>query len=548
MTGRTQQYCISRNLSIYALYLLLAGCGGNGEIAVTPTPTPTPTPSAAPTFAEKCAGLQGKTVATAEIALPTTGATIGDAQVIAATATAPEYCQVRGAIAPVDRFAPAINFQLNLPSSWNQKAVHFGGGGANGVVITGLGNMPGSANSGTPIPTPLARGYATFGSDSGHVGSDYSFGLNEEAYLNFGGDQLRKTLDTAQSIIKTFYGSAPKRQYFAGGSQGGKEAFIAIQRWPAKYDGIVAYYPATNLVAQSVGQVYQVQAIFNTPGAWINPTKLALVESRVIQTCDPLDGVQDGLISNVAACASTFDFAPLRCPSGGDDGNTCLSDVQISVLRKVSTRTTLPFALDAGVNSAPGRPTYSGGSSGLYLYGSSGSYQDLGLGGIIRNFVTKDQSQTPTNHNPMTWAAGWLRHSVATDASTADLTGFRNRGGKIIWVHGLADSAYLGQASADYYERLRSFFGDTALRAFVRMYLVPGYDHGNGAFNVSFDSLPVLEKWVENGEAPAADALVAADGAAATRGRTRPLCDYPKWPRYRGTGDVNLAASYQCVP
>ena len=41
--------------------------------------------------------------------------------------------------------------------------------------------------------TPLKRGYVTFGSDSGHEGSnvDGSFALNAEALRNFGGDQLR---------------------------------------------------------------------------------------------------------------------------------------------------------------------------------------------------------------------------------------------------------------------------------------------------------------------------------------------------------------------
>ena len=69
-----------------------------------------------------------------------------------------------GEINPVSASAPKIKFQVNLPTTWNNKAVMFGGGGYNGTIATGTGNVPAGP---TDKPTPLGRGYATFGSDSG---------------------------------------------------------------------------------------------------------------------------------------------------------------------------------------------------------------------------------------------------------------------------------------------------------------------------------------------------------------------------------------------
>jgi hypothetical protein len=79
----------------------------------------------------------------------------------------------------------------------------------------------------------------------------------------------------------------------------------------------------------------------------------------------------------------------------------------------------------------------------------------------------------------------------------------------------------------------------------VRYYVVPGYGHGRGAFNVQWDSLAALDTWVETGNAP--ERPVVADLTEQTRGRTRPLCEYPRWPKYSGTGSEDRAESFTCV-
>ena len=70
-----------------------------------------------------------------------------------------------GAIAPVDPNAPPIRFQVNLPTHWNGRSVQYGGGGFNGVLITGLALVPRAPST---TPAPLAHGFVTYGTDSGH--------------------------------------------------------------------------------------------------------------------------------------------------------------------------------------------------------------------------------------------------------------------------------------------------------------------------------------------------------------------------------------------
>jgi len=194
-------------------------------------------PTPAENSPEPCDSLASTKISAASIGLPTGGATIDSATLT--PADAPDnpngpYCKVLGSIHPVDPAAPDIRFEINLPDDWNRKALHYGGGGYNGNLITGLTitrfALPGS-------PTPLKRGYVTFGSDSGHQSpsvADGSFAMNTEALVNFGGAQLKKTHDVAIQLILRRYGAGPSRTYFFGNSQGGHEGFIVIQRWPQR--------------------------------------------------------------------------------------------------------------------------------------------------------------------------------------------------------------------------------------------------------------------------------------------------------------------------
>ena len=108
-----------------------------------------------------------------------------------------------------------------------------------------------------------------------------------------------------------------------------------------------------------------------------------------------------------------------------------------------------------------------------------------------------------------------------------------------------ADVLVSPRSTEEYYSRIQATMGTAKVRQFLRFYEVPGFGHViSSVFQASWDSLTALENWVEKGVAPGAQIVADSIGVP---GRTRPLCEYPQWPKYGGTGDVNSAGSFECV-
>ncbi|WP_225984919.1 tannase/feruloyl esterase family alpha/beta hydrolase [Noviherbaspirillum aerium] len=558
---------------------VLAACGGSDD-------GPVAAPAASTQAPMTCAQLNGMNIPAASIGLPTTGATVTSTQVVPAAGTGAtavgEYCRVQGDINPVDPTAPKIKFQVNLPTTWNSKAMMFGGGGYNGTIATGIGNVPaGPANQ----PVPLGRGYATFGSDSGHqanaAGSrDGSFGANNEALRNFSGDALKKTRDAAMAIIKARYATdTVQKTYFAGGSTGGREALLAVQNWPQDFDGAIVLYPAWNAAALDL-QFGRITRELAKPGAYPNRAERKLMYDASMEACDGLDGVRDGLISNVSQCNATFNLAtatlngaPLRCPDGLDTGDTCLSDAQIAAFNVMNTPIVLNYALASGETTYPGFNTWGTdfgipGTSPLQptvltlslgtdqpanpmppvTATTSPPYGSTFWDQWVKYFVTRDpnfNSLALDPQNPGPWQARIVELTGIQDANKTDLSPFLNKGGKILMAHGSHDALVSTRATQQYYDRLRNAMGAARVDSFMRYYEIPGYGHAaSSVFNAAWDSLTTLENWVEKGVAPPNQTVA---DTAGVPGRTRPLCDYPSWPKYRGSGDVNVAQSYTCA-
>jgi feruloyl esterase len=556
---------------VFAPVLTLLSLTGCGDDNLNP-------PAATPL---SCAQLVGKAVPAASIGLPTTGATVTAATVMPASGSGAqatgEYCLVSGAINPVDPAAPQIKFHIAMPTVWNNKIMMFGGGGYDGTIPAPTGNVPAGP---TTHLTPLGRGYATFASDSGHqanaLGSeDGSFGVNDEAVANFSGDALKKTRDAAVYLIDKRYAvKAPKRAYFAGGSSGGREALAVVQRWPQDWDGSIVLYPAWAAASLDLpfGRITRALA---APGAYLDQAKRQILLNAVLAACDSLDGVADGLISNVAACnanfnpsTATLNGAPLRCAGGVDTGDTCLSDAQISALNIYNTPITFGYSLASGETQYPGFNVYGADLGVVNASALQPTVTTLALGTSqpaspmpttapylsvfwdqwIRYFVTRDpnyNSLTVDPQNPGSLQARISQLSGLQDVNKTDLSVFNAKGGKILMAHGMSDALVSTRSTEQYYQRLQTTMGASAVANFVRFYEIPGYGHAvSSVFNAAWDSLTTMENWVENGVMPPEQIVV---DAAGVPGRTRPLCEYPTFPRYNGAGDVNAASSFTCA-
>lgn len=520
--------------------------------------------NAAPPFVQQCAQLTGKTIPASAIGLPTRGANILSAMPITAVATNNRngaYCRILGVIKAQLDTTPDIRFEVNLPVRWNGRALQMGGGGYSGVVVSGT-----EPTAFAPYASPLFNGYATFGSDSGHVGNSglADFALNDEAVINFGFGHLKKTHDVAIALMMMGYGRKPDKTYFAGGSTGGREGLTVIERFPDDYDGVIANAPALNFSGVRLIGVAVGQAAYLTPGGFVGPVLQKKIIHTVLDHCDALDGLVDGIVSNVAACRAVEPevIADLKCH--GDPApaykDTCLSDAQLRTLTILRDGINLPYPLAYGSNRYHGYNVFQGVdfSSGLGLGNSPtlemplrfdvNGYLFSQSDGYLKYFVTSDVHFDTLRfdiNQPGKYQTRLDDLSATVGAMNPDISAFIAHGGKLMVMHGLADEVISPKQTIAYYHHLVARYGQTIVDSFMRLYMVPGFQHGNGVFIPSWDELGALDNWVTRGVAP--ETLVAADIVSATNGRTRPLCRYPAFPRYVGHGNANNASSFRCA-
>jgi len=507
-----------------------------------------------------CASLKDLSIAASAIGLPTSGALVQTAVTVAASDEGNsngDFCKVVGIVKPKNPASPNLEFEVNLPLNWNGRALQMGGGGYDGTLVTGLNPFTlQPANT----PTPLKQGFVTVGSDGGHKaaqGFDGSFAMDDEALINFGKQSVKKTHDAAMAVISKAYGRAPERFYFIGGSQGGHEALDAAARYPEDYDGVVAHYPAYNVTMLHLGSLNAGRALYANGGAgWLDAKHTKLITDAVYGKCDDLDGSRDGIIGNVGACNARFDVKTLRCPAG-ESGETCLSDAQLRTIAVISSDykpgvkiagadrfpkwALLEGALFAdrsnfGQAAQPSNPL-SGKEALLYSVGDQ----------TVKFILTRDRNFDPLQFDPKKYQSRIATVASIMDVTDVSLDKFRAKGGKIIMTHGTADDFITPHNSIAYYRKQLAQFGQSRLDSFMRFYVIPGLGHGFGPFNAKFDSLGALQKWVETGQPPSG--LTAVDGnQGPNAGRSRPLCEWPKWPKFTGApGSENDAASFTCT-
>jgi feruloyl esterase len=462
--------------------------------------------------------------------------TITSAAIVPATGTVPEYCSVHGHV------DTEINFELGLPTNWNGKFYHQGGGGF-------VGSIP-------SIAPGLTAGYASVATDTGHVGVgvaalDGSWALNRpDRQVNFGFRAVHVVTVAAKEITRQAYERKPSYSYFQGCSNGGRQALQEAQRYPNDFDGIIAGAPALDWTGLMIGFNWDSQAIRAAP---IPPDKLTVIAQGAVARCDAQDGLVDGLISDPLRC--DFDPAVLTCK--GADAPDCLTAAQVDTVKKVY----------AGPSNSRGRQLHPGFAPGA---------EDGGTG-----WQTWISGPTPlgppVNGNPLqfTFQDHYLRYFVFSDpaydsmtfdfdrdpralrptgsflnATNTDLSDLRKAGVKLILWHGWADDALMAERTVQYFEgvvdRLNS---RDKIDRFVRLYLAPGMHHcANGPGPNTFDVLTPLVNWVENGVAP--QRIIATkyvnDNPAMGVARTRPLCPHPQTAQYVGKGSIDDAANFAC--
>lgn len=519
-----------------------------------------------------CGDLTGLKISAAEVELPNGGVSIASATMatVPADPLKPEatrdFCKVLGSVLPVDPAAPPVNFQVNLPTEWNGRAIQYGGGGSNGVLITGLNPLR-DARAETPVP--VARGFATWGTDAGHdnrkLAEPREFALNDESLMNMAYGAYKKTRDVGVRIATAYYGRAPRKTYFFGGSEGGREALLMAQRYPKDFDGVVSAVPVVNytganLVRARLGQIQR-------NGGWINPAKVKLIHEAVVAACDKLDGLADGVIGAYEKCNTVFDVRTLRCPDGADTGDTCLSEAQIEADLLLRRPFKYPVPFRNGLTSFPGW-NYGGedqpgglvdtltGPKPPQFPAETRKTQSIGWingDGFVRYVFVRDPKFDPFGFKPEAHAKRIREISEMFDTTDPDMSAFLDRGGKIVLKGNGADYQRSLLQETEYYKAVVAKMGQARVDRFIRFYVTPGVNHGGigrlasgGVVPAKVDLLAILDDWVEKGEPPGELVQVAQDRQSPFKViGSRPMCRYPLTPRFVGS-DPNEASSFSC--
>jgi hypothetical protein len=463
----------------------------------------------------------------------------------------PAFCRVAGSIRPSPD--SDIRFEVWLPAAqWNGKFQGVGNGGYAGAIgFSGLADA-------------VRNNYASASTDTGHSdgGESAQWALHHpEKIIDFGYRAIHETAAAAKAIVLAFYGEAPKRSYFNSCSNGGRQALMEAQRYPADYDGIVAGAPANDWTHLLSSAASGMKAMLALPASYLSPAKLPAIEAAALAQCDAADGVKDGVIENPLACP--FNPSVLLCK--GEESDACLTAPQLAALASIY----------GGLKSGKGRPLFPGLSPGgeaepggwaTWVTGPAPMKSSMFAYGtqFFRNMVYNnpdwDFHSFDADRDTKTAGDRLARYLNATDP---DLSAFQKRGGKLILYHGWADAAIPPSNAVHYYDSVISRMGAGKADGFVRLYMVPGMEHcGSGPGPNMFDQggTPhadrfhsidaALEAWVEQGTAP--DRIVASRyktnlDVHSDPIRTRPLCPWPQVAKYRGSGSTDDAASFVCA-
>jgi Tannase and feruloyl esterase len=552
-----------------AALLILAGCGGGGSDA---PPLPQLSVATGAVMSGSCSDLA------ARLSLPNT--TISAVNAVAAGKVggidAPAHCQVQGSmsprVSPVDGKNYAIGFEMRLPLDWNGRFFYQANGGIDGSVVAAAG----PAGGGGPLNSALKMGFAVISSDAGHTAAmGPFFGIDPQARLDYGYQAAAKLTPVAKSVIQAAYGKGPDRSYFGGCSNGGRHTMVAASRLGDQYDGFLVGDPGYRLPLAAIANIAGAQAyarLASNPtdiSTGFTPAERATVSNAVLAKCDGLDGANDGLVQNQAACQAAFDLQrDVPTCSGARDG-TCLTSAQKSEIGK----------LFAGAKTSRGETIYSsfpfdsgiGAPNWAFWKFTAPIALDSGAVGLIWEVPPEDPASFNGANFALTGNVDTMLAKVqATNATYTesalsfmtpprpfDLSTVKNRGGKIIAYHGTSDPIFSSDDTAAWYNALDAFHRGEAAR-FARYYPVPGMNHcSGGPATDQFDMLTPLVNWVERGAAPQ-QIVASARGAGNAGGvnadvptswapnRTRPLCPFPKIAVYKGSGSLESADSFSC--
>lgn len=501
----------------------------------------------------------------------------------------PAFCRVIATLVPSSD--SSIKIEVWLPeTNWNGRFLGTGGGGFQGLITyneLALGIRAGFAATNSDLGTGSSGCSPLFCGSAGNMGNPLAIQFGDpaspttglfghpERIKDFGYRAIHLMTVRGKEIAGAFYGQRPQRAYFAGCSTGGQNALMEAQRFPNDYDGILAGAAAFNRTHLHMAGLYSWQNAHASPDRFIQTGQLTLINQAVLKQCVGQDGgaSTDQFLTDPRDCR--FDPKILLC-TGGKQPPACLTSDQVTTMQRYYAGTIDPVNGQI-INPGSQRGNETDDISALGL-----AFQERlpepAFDGLFY-WVFGPSFGYPTS--PVNYANFDFHHDIAKvddqlaavlNATSTDLSEFREHGGKLLMYHGWADPLIPSQSSINYFLALMGnegpgsqqgfqpagFFdhgnghGNPALRrpqSYARLFMVPGMYHCSGGPGPNtFDALTPLVKWVEAGVAP--DTILATkfvDDTPPAVQMTRPLCVFPKIAKYNGSGSTSIAANFTCV-
>ena len=463
---------------------------------------------------------------------------------VAANGDTPAQCSVRGVL------KPEIAFEVSLPPRWNGRFYMIGNGGHAGESLEDPGRV---AQRNAAVQMGFAFAQTNTGHDSRkETGATFVLS-NPQKAIDYAYRAVHLTATTAKAITKQYYAKPVSRAYWNSCSNGGRQGLIEAQRYPDDFDGLIVNAPWVSQTGFTIGALWNQKAVI---GAALTAEKLALVAGKVMEKCDAVDGVKDGLIDDPRKCNFDAHRDVEACAAGWDTA-TCLTPAQADAVMKVYSgpqgngKTIFPGYMPG--SEAPVAPARGGAPASAWMTfivppTAGARPADFNLADNTMRYLAFTPPKP--DYDSLTFDFDHDTHlldawSKKVDATSTDLAKFRARGGKLLMTYGWADQVLQPLMGVHYYEQVTSKVGPKTTD-FFRLFMVPGMTHCSGGNGTDrFDSVSAIVDWVEKGKAP--DVLHASRVVDNKVVRTRPLCPYPKVARYSGQGSIDEAASFSCT-
>ncbi|KAI2482496.1 Tannase domain containing protein [Pyrenophora tritici-repentis] len=438
-----------------------------------------------------------------------------------------------------------ISFEAWFPENWSGRFLATGNGGIDGCIKY------------EDLAYGALNGFATVGANNGHNGTGGAAFLNNpQMVVDFAYRSLHKTVETGKALSQQFYQSNYTKSYYLGCSLGGRQGVSSAEKFPKDFDGIVAGAPGVDFNSLYAWRAH----FFSITGPKASPNFIPAtawrgwIHDEVLRQCDTIDKVKDGIIEDPSLC--NFDPSTLLCDR--NKTSQCLNQQQVQQLQTIFS----PYTYENGDLIYPAM------QPGSEIHAVDRLYDGTPFG------PSNDWFKYVVYNEP-SWNASTFDLDDVRAAQTlnpgdirtfpSSLSGFRDRGAKLLMYHGQQDNQISSFNTPRFYEHLRGNASYAAMDEWVRFFRISGMFHcstGPGAWvlgqggeasqaGIAFDPqhnvLSAMVNWVEKGVAPEyiEGTKFVNDTVSGGVDFTKRHCKYPARNVFIG-GDDKLPGSWEC--